>query len=108
VLPMEFGPASEPHEELGEPLVEVMWLEPFLDDPEQSAVDGESLELAFVAAVQYLPANQRAALIMFDVLCRSTVSRRRSRPWATTGSASWSSPTQRRWKLTTSPGCWRC
>jgi RNA polymerase sigma-70 factor (ECF subfamily) len=68
VLPMEFGPASEPHGELGEPMVEVMWLEPFLDEPEQSTVDSESVELAFVAAVQHLPANQRAALIMFDVL----------------------------------------
>jgi RNA polymerase sigma-70 factor, ECF subfamily len=68
VLPMEFGAAAEPHQVVGEPLGEVMWLEPFLDDPEQSAVDGESVELAFVAAVQYLPANQRAALIMFDVL----------------------------------------
>jgi RNA polymerase sigma-70 factor (ECF subfamily) len=68
VLPMEFGPAAEPHEPLREPLAEVLWLEPFLDDPEHSAVERESIELAFVAAVQYLPANQRAALIMFDVL----------------------------------------
>jgi RNA polymerase sigma-70 factor (ECF subfamily) len=68
VLPVEIGPAAEPHAAVGEPVNEVLWLEPFLDDPEQSAVDGESIELAFIAAVQCLPANQRAALIMFDVL----------------------------------------
>jgi RNA polymerase sigma-70 factor, ECF subfamily len=73
VLPMEFGPAGDPHAVVGEPLGEVLWLEPFLDDPEQRAVDGESVELAFVAAVQHLPASQRAALIMFDVLGFSAV-----------------------------------
>jgi len=68
VLPMELGPAAEAHAPVGDPLGEVLWLEPFVDDPEQSAVDAESVELAFVAAVQHLPANQRAALIMLDVL----------------------------------------
>jgi RNA polymerase sigma-70 factor (ECF subfamily) len=68
VLPIEYGPSAEPYTPLSEALGEVLWLEPFLDDPEQSAVVRESVELAFVAAVQYLPANQRAALIMFDVL----------------------------------------
>ena len=68
VLPVEFGAPAEPHAPLGEPAGEVLWLEPLPDDPEQSAVSRESVELAFVAAVQYLPANQRAALIMFDVL----------------------------------------
>jgi RNA polymerase sigma-70 factor (ECF subfamily) len=68
VLPMEFGAPAEPHSPLGEPLGEVLWLEPFPDDPEQSAINRESVELAFVAAVQHLPPSQRAALIMFDVL----------------------------------------
>lgn len=68
VLPVEMRPAAEPHTPVGEPDGEVLWLEPFLDDPEQSVADRESVELAFVAAVQCLPANQRAALIMFDVL----------------------------------------
>lgn len=68
VLPMELGPAAEPHAPLGEPLMEIPWLEAFPEDPEQRAADRESVELAFVAAVQHLPPNQRAALIMFDVL----------------------------------------
>ena len=68
VLPMELGPAAEAHAPLGEPLGEVMWLEPFPGDPGERAEERESIELAFVAAVQHLPPNQRAALIMFDVL----------------------------------------
>src|ERR1019366_1944719 len=68
VLPIEVGPPAPPHAPLRDPLGEVEWLEPFPDDPEHSAIERESIELAFVAAVQYLPPNQRAALIMFDVL----------------------------------------
>lgn len=37
-------------------------------DPQQRAEYLVSIELAFVVAVQHLAANQRAALIMFDVL----------------------------------------
>jgi len=68
VLPVEFGPANEAGVPFAEPLGEALWLEPFPDDPQQRATDRESVELAFVAAVQHLTANQRAALIMFDVL----------------------------------------
>jgi len=68
VLPIDFGPASEPGSPFDEPRGEIPWLEPLPDDPEQSVAEREGVELAFVAAVQHLSANQRAALIMFDVL----------------------------------------
>jgi RNA polymerase sigma-70 factor (ECF subfamily) len=68
VLPADLGPASGGDVLPGEPLGEVMWLEPLPDDPELRAAERETVELAFVAAVQHLPPNQRAALIMFDVL----------------------------------------
>jgi RNA polymerase sigma-70 factor (ECF subfamily) len=68
VLPIEFGPAVETGTALYESLDEALWLEPLPDDPVQRAAAGESVELAFVAALQHLPANQRVALLMFDVL----------------------------------------
>jgi RNA polymerase sigma-70 factor, ECF subfamily len=67
VLPLEYGPEAEPGDPF-ERLEDVLWLEPTPTDPQQRAEDLESVELAFVAAVQHLPPNQRAALIMFDVL----------------------------------------
>jgi RNA polymerase sigma-70 factor, ECF subfamily len=68
VLPVEFGPAAEADAARYESIDGVPWLEPWPDDPERGAADRESVELAFVAAVQHLPANQRVALLMFDVL----------------------------------------
>lgn len=76
VLPVDFGPAGDPHGELDSPLVESVWLEPYPDDrleagvhaPEARYEQRESVELAFVAALQHLPARQRAVLILRDVL----------------------------------------
>jgi RNA polymerase sigma-70 factor, ECF subfamily len=76
VLPMDYGPAADPHEVPGRPVVESVWMEPY---PAESLGDGyaapdasyelrESVELAFVAALQLLPANQRAALVLREVL----------------------------------------
>ena len=53
--PMEYG-------------TEVPWLQPFPTDPADVAVRRGSLRLAFIAAVQLLPARQRAILILRDVL----------------------------------------
>jgi RNA polymerase sigma-70 factor, ECF subfamily len=47
---------------------EVPWLQPLPVDPADAAVRRGSLRLAFVAAMQLLPARQRAILILRDVL----------------------------------------
>jgi RNA polymerase sigma-70 factor (ECF subfamily) len=77
-LPIDLGPSAEAHQSPGEPLVESVWLEPFADDrlgvgdglthPEARYELRESVELAFIAALQHLPGRQRAALILRDVL----------------------------------------
>jgi RNA polymerase sigma-70 factor (ECF subfamily) len=69
--PMDLGPAGEPIvENLRTP--EVPWLEPipdaFVVDPAEIAVARDTLRLAFVAALQHLPARQRAVLILCEVL----------------------------------------
>jgi RNA polymerase sigma-70 factor (ECF subfamily) len=78
VLPIDYGPAADPHDGPGEPLVESVWLEPYPDEklgledgfaaPEARYEQRESVELAFIAALQHLPANQRAVLILREVL----------------------------------------
>lgn len=45
----------------------VEWLQPF-PDPQDVVVSRETLELAFLAAIQFLPPRQRAVLIVRDVL----------------------------------------
>src|SRR5512133_1291703 len=75
VLPLEHGPATDPASEIGPPLVETVWVEPYPDEgleelaaPEARYDARESVELAFIAALQHLPATQRAVLILREVL----------------------------------------
>jgi len=78
VLPIDYGPAADLHEPVGEPLSETVWVEPYPDhrleledglaSPEARYEQRESVELAFIAALQHLPARQRAVLILRDVL----------------------------------------
>ena len=61
--------AQRPREHWVEPIPDVMALRADEDsDPEHRAILRESLRLAFVAALQYLPPRQRAVLLLTQVL----------------------------------------
>ena len=73
--PMDLGPSSTPEAFRGEMLPEHAWLQPMPDarfapdgDPADLVESRETIRLAFVAALQHLPARQRAVLILCEVL----------------------------------------
>ena len=76
--PMDLGPASHTADvaSMPAPLAETTWVQPIADaqvmpengDPAEVADTRETIRLAFVAALQHLPARQRAVLILREVL----------------------------------------
>ncbi len=76
--PMDFGPSTATADVISMPAPhpENTWVQPIADervidttgDPADVAAARESIRLAFVAALQHLPARQRSALILCDVL----------------------------------------
>jgi RNA polymerase sigma-70 factor (ECF subfamily) len=78
VLPVDHGPRAGPGDDPGEPVAESVWIEPYPDHelgmedgsaaPEARYERREAVELAFIVALQHLPATQRAVLILRDVL----------------------------------------
>jgi RNA polymerase sigma-70 factor, ECF subfamily len=76
-LPSGLGsPGDDPYGPLASERADVPWLQPFPDallpgrpaDPADVAVSRESVRLALIAALQYLPPRQRAVLLLRDVL----------------------------------------
>jgi RNA polymerase sigma-70 factor, ECF subfamily len=78
LLPSDVAPASDPQQPLPPPS-DLPWLDPYPgrlldgiasseDEPEAALVRKETIELAFLVAIQHLPPRRRAVLILRDVL----------------------------------------
>ena len=80
VLPYQVAPATDPRATSRfSPDTEIAWLQPYPDrlldevapgdaEPDAQVVAKETIELAFLVAIQLLPPRQRAVLILRDVL----------------------------------------
>ncbi|MFC0680818.1 RNA polymerase subunit sigma-70 [Lysobacter korlensis] len=74
LLSQERHPPLDQWEDLGAAVEDAGWVGPWIGgDPEDIASRRETLGLAYVAALQHLPPNQRAVLILRDVLAFSAV-----------------------------------
>jgi RNA polymerase sigma-70 factor (ECF subfamily) len=76
-LPVNFGPAARMGDLLEDPPADAVWLEPYPDrwltgdagsSPEAVYEQRESMELAFIVALQKLPSLQRAVLLLREVV----------------------------------------
>ena len=75
-LPMDLVSSSSGDSEAGPRLPESKWIQPIPDgravqpteDPAEVTVSRETIRVAFIAALQHLPARQRAVLILREVL----------------------------------------
>jgi RNA polymerase sigma-70 factor, ECF subfamily len=76
-LPVDFGPSAEPGSDMAQPVHDPIWLEPFPDRMLASGVEHspgaryeqrESVELAFVIAMQCLLPQQRAVFLLREVM----------------------------------------
>jgi RNA polymerase sigma-70 factor, ECF subfamily len=76
---LQRSPRTVPRSDGARPVPEVPWLQPYpdqllegvapaADEPDAELVAKETIELAFIAAIQLLPPKQRAVLISRDVL----------------------------------------
>lgn len=70
LLSWDDATAADPAAELGPPREDIAWVEPFrgTGDPADATERREHIELAWIAAVQHLPATQRAVLMLREAL----------------------------------------
>jgi RNA polymerase sigma-70 factor (ECF subfamily) len=68
MLSYEYGPARSDPGDLGELVGGPIWIEPWPAEPEAAYERRETVELAYITALQHLPGRQRAVLILREVL----------------------------------------